>query len=252
VPASQGLLKVLEVAQETSRLSDGAFDVTVAPLVNLWGFGPGPMRDGIPDQDQIRSALARVGYQRLHLRSEPPGIRKERPDLVVDLSAIAKGYGVDLVAEHLDALGLENYLVEIGGEVWGKGHNARGTPWRIAIEKPSPAQRSVYAVVRLDGRGIATSGDYRNFFEQQGQRFSHTIDPTSGRPVIHDLASVTVLSPTVTRADALATALLVLGPEQGYRLAEQQGLAALFIIREGDGYKEKQTRLFEQFRVPAS
>jgi len=252
VAASEGLLEVLEIAQETSRISEGAFDITVGPLVNLWGFGPDATPDRVPDEAEIRSALAKVGYRRLHLQRAPPAIRKDLPDLYLDLSAIAKGYGVDAVAAHLESLGLESYLVEIGGEVWGKGHNARGTPWRIAIETPSVGERSVYAIVQLDGQGIATSGDYRNFFEQQGQRFSHSIDPATGRPVTHTLASVTVLGPSVTRADALATALLVLGPERGYRLAEQQGLAALFIMRQGNGFSERATPQFDHHRIPAS
>jgi thiamine biosynthesis lipoprotein len=252
VPTSPELLGVLEAAQETSRLSDGAFDVTVGPLVNLWGFGPGAARDRIPDDSEIQSAKARVGYRQLHLRSDPPAIKKDLPGLYLDLSAIAKGYGVDAVAAHLESLGLQNYLVEIGGEVWGKGSNARGTPWRIAIEKPSPGERAVYAVVQLDKVGIATSGDYRNYFELQGQRFSHTIDPATGRPVTHALASVTVLGKSVMQADALATALLVLGPERGYRLAEQHDLAALFIMNKDNGFNERATPQFDRYRVPSS
>ena len=248
VEASPQLLGVLQEAQQISRLSDGAFDISVGPLVNLWGFGPGARREQAPSPSEIQAAQARVGYQLLDLRADPPALRKTRPDLYLDLSAIAKGYAVDLLAAYLDSRGLANYLVEIGGEVWGRGHNRHGRPWRIAIEKPDPGSRSVHDVVQLDGQGIATSGDYRNFFEQGGRRYSHSIDPASGHPVEHDLASVTVLAPSVMRADALATALLVLGPERGLALAEHQGLAALFIIREGEGFSAVATPEFERYR----
>ena len=249
VTASPKLLAVLQTAQEISRLSDGAFDISVGPLVNLWGFGPTASRGQAPSLDQIQAARKRVGYQLLQLRADPPALRKARPDLYLDLSAIAKGYAVDLLAAYLNSQGLTNFLVEIGGEVWGRGHNRHGRPWRIAIEKPDPGSRSVHDIVELDGQGIATSGDYRNFFEQAGNRYSHSIDPASGRPVQHALASVTVLAPSVMRADALATALLVLGPERGLALAEQQGLAALFIMREGEGFSTRTTPEFERYRV---
>lgn len=249
VAASPELLSVLEEARAVSRLSGGAFDVSVGPLVNLWGFGPEKHLDQAPSEAEIQAARKRVGYRMLELRESPPGLRKARPDLYLDLSAIAKGYAVDLLAAHLNSLGLNNYMVEIGGEVWGRGHNRKGIPWRIAIEKPDPASRSVQEIIGLDGLGVATSGDYRNFFEQNGHHYSHSIDPGTGRPVAHNLASVTVLAPSVMHADALATALLVLGPERGLELAEQQGLAVLFIIREEEGFREHATPEFARYRV---
>jgi thiamine biosynthesis lipoprotein len=248
VDASQELVTVLQEAQHVSALTEDAFDVTVGPLVNLWGFGP--EREGskrIPSQDAIEEAMAKVGYTRVHVRVSPPGIKKEIPDLYLDLSAIAKGYAVDRVAERLESCGCNNYMVEVGGEVRVKGHNARAIPWRIAIEKPTGGERSAYKILELQGQALATSGDYRNYFEADGQRYSHTINPATGRPIAHRLASVTVISRTSMFADAMATALLVLGPERGYLLAERNGLAAFFIIKADKGFTDRSTSAFGQF-----
>jgi len=247
IDASRELVEVLKQAQHVSVLTNGAFDVTVGPLVNLWGFGPLPGNDQVPSEQEIREAMNRVGYTGLQVRSSPPGIRKDRPDLYVDLSAIAKGYAVDAVAEHLQALGIDDYMVEIGGEIQAKGRNARDRLWRIAIEKPSTGSRSLHRVIELSNVGIATSGDYRNYFEKEGKRYSHTIDPMTGRPVTHKLASVTVAHPSTMQADALATALMALGPEAGYRFAEQHKLAAFFIVNSDDGFYDKATTAFRQY-----
>jgi thiamine biosynthesis lipoprotein len=221
--------------------------VTVGPLVNLWGFGPGRGEDRVPSATEVEEARARVGYARLEVRDPPPAVRKAIPDLYVDLSAIAKGYGVDRVSEYLESQGVGRYLVEVGGEVRGRGRNARGTPWKVAVERPAEGERAAYAVVEVDGVGVATSGDYRNFFEKDGRRYSHTIDPATGRPVTHALASVTVVSDTCMTADALATGLNVLGPEAGYALAEREGIAALFIVREGQGFARRATAAFARY-----
>lgn len=250
VAASPELVAVLTEANRVSRLSGGAFDVTVGPLVNLWGFGPGGGGDRAPSKEEVAAARARVGYTHLEVRSSPPSVRKAIPDLYVDLSAIAKGYGVDRVADRLGELGVDRYLVEIGGEVRGLGHNGRGMPWRLAIERPVPGERVAYAAIEVDGVGVATSGDYRNFFGRDGRRYSHTIDPATGRPVTHDLASVTVVSATCTTADALATALNVLGPQVGYALAEQQGIAAFFIAHEDLGFAHRATMAFARHGRP--
>jgi len=246
---SQSLAGVLKQAQHVSVLTHGAFDVTVGPLVNLWGFGPSPGNDQVPSDQEIREAMNRVGYTALQVRSSPPAIRKDRADLYVDLSAIAKGYAVDAVAGHLQALGIGDYMVEIGGEIQAKGRNARDTFWRIAIEKPSTGSRSLHTVVKLNDVGIATSGDYRNYFEKEGRRYSHTIDPMTGRPVTHKLASVTVAHPSAMQADAMATALMALGPEAGYRFAEQHKLAVFLIIKSEDGFYDKTTTAFRQYLV---
>jgi thiamine biosynthesis lipoprotein len=242
--ASPALVTVVDEALRVSALTRGAFDVTVGPLVNLWGFGPGRGGDRVPSDAEVEDARSRTGHARLQVRHDPPALRKATSDLYVDLSAIAKGYAVDQLAEHLEARQVGRYLVEVGGEVRGRGRNARGTPWRVAIERPSPAERSAYAVIPVDGVGVATSGDYRNYFEQDGRRYSHTIDPATGRPIEHTLASVTVVSPTAMTADALATGLMVLGPDAGYALAEREGIAAFFIVRDGEGFVDRATPAF--------
>ena len=232
---SPELVAVVAAAQRVSAASAGAFDITVGPLVNLWGFGPTPSAEDLPTAGDLQAARARVGWRQLEVQSQPPALRKSRADLSVDLSAIAKGYAVDQLAGLVEAHGLEDYLVEIGGELRGRGVNGRSEPWRIAIERPDANQRAVFEVVALRDISMATSGDYRNFVEIDGKRYSHTIDPASGRPVSHRLASVTVLADDCMQADAWATALLVLGPERGLELAEQLGLAALFIEHARDG-----------------
>lgn len=246
VAVSPELVRVLGAAQRVSRASGGAFDVTVGPLVDLWGFGPAPRPEQLPDATAIAAARARVGWQRLALRPDPPALRKSHPELHVDLSAIAKGYAVDRVAAVLEEAGLSDYLVEIGGELRARGVNGRGAAWRIAIERPEPGRRAVFRVVALRDLGMATSGDYRNFFELGGQRYSHTVDPATGRPVEHQLVSVTVLAEAAMLADAWATALLVLGPERGARLADSEGLAAALIRQDGDGFVLETTPAFDR------
>lgn len=247
IPVSRELLSVLQEAKRTSEQTGGAFDVTVGPLVNLWGFGPQDTARQVPTEAEISAARARVGFRKLAIRSEPPAINKSIPDLYVDLSAIAKGYGVDQVVQHLASRGIENYLVEIGGELHAAGHSGRGTPWRVAVERPDARNRSVHQILELRAGGMATSGDYRNFYEKDGKRYAHTIDPATGRPVTHELASVTVLMPDALRADALATALMVLGPEAGFQMAESQGIAAFFVVRKGKDYSDRATESFKTY-----
>nr|VFJ63841.1 MAG: thiamine biosynthesis lipoprotein [Candidatus Kentron sp. DK] len=253
-PISRDLYTVVAEALEVSRLTDGAFDVTVGPLVNLWGFGPPapPMApDGQPPVDEVavRGALARIGYQKIRLRANPPAIAKKASGVYVDLSAIAKGFAVDKIAQYLERKGISGYLVDIGGELRAKGTKPDGKPWRVAIEKPTPGGRAVHRVITIDGQAVATSGDYRNYFERDGKRYSHTIDPKTGYPVTHDLASVTIIAPSAMRADALATAFSVLGPEIGYRLARQKKIPAWFISRSGARFKDRHTSAFARFMV---
>jgi thiamine biosynthesis lipoprotein len=238
---------VVNEALQVAQLTGGAFDVTVAPLVNLWNFGPARHTgDRVPAPEEIEEAKARVGWQNLEVRLSPPAVRKKRADVSLDLSGIAKGFAVDQVAELLDRRGIANYMVDVGGEVRARGHNPNGDPWRIGVESPVAGTREVYKVLALDGLAVATSGDYRNYFEKDGVRYCHILDPKSGRPVTHKLASVSVLGPSCTRADALATALVVMGPERGYNLAEQEKLAVLFIIKSDAGFVEKATPEFER------
>jgi thiamine biosynthesis lipoprotein len=166
------------------------------------------------------------------------------PELTLDLSAIAKGFGVDQVAEALEREGIEHYMVEVGGEVRTRGSNPSGEAWRIAIEKPDPSHRDMQVILPLNDLSMATSGDYRNYYEEEGRRISHMIDPRSGWPVTHAVASVSVVDEECVQADAFATALLVLGPE-GFELAEELGLAAYFLERSPDGgFTERRTTAF--------
>ena len=247
VTVSPALLTVIEEALRVSGLTGGAFDVTVGPLVNLWGFGPTMTEDDIPADEEITSARARVGYRHVHTQHSPSALKKDRADIAIDLSAIAKGYAVDQVAKYLESLAIANYLVEIGGELKAKGRNPQDQAWTIAIEEPAPGKRAIKRVIQITDRGLATSGDYRNFFEKDGRRYSHAMDPRTGRPVQHRLASVTVVSETAMQADAMATALLVLGPEAGYALAQQEELAAFFIVINDDGFAEKSTPEFKHY-----
>jgi thiamine biosynthesis lipoprotein len=242
VEVSAGLATVVATARAVSRLTGGAFDVTVAPLVDLWGFGPTVRPAGVPPPAAIAAARERVGYRRVHVRRRPPALRKSLPDVALDLSAIAKGYALDRVAERLEALGVEGFMVEIGGEVRARGPSPEGGPWRIGIERPVAGGGSIEAVACIDDAALATSGDYRNAFELDGRRYTHTIDPGTGWPVAHGLASVSVVDASAMCADALATALMVLGPEKGWRLAERRGVAALFVVRTGEGFHERATR----------
>jgi thiamine biosynthesis lipoprotein len=244
IPVSTELCQAVEAAQVISDFTDGAFDVTVGPLVNLWGFGPD---DGIaepPSPDAVRAAMSNTGHARLHADCERPALRKESAGIYVDLSAFAKGHAVDKVADLLDDRSLPDYLVEIGGELRLRGVNAKSEPWAIAIETPDPDSRSVRTVVHLTNTAMATSGDYRNFFEHGGRRYSHTIDPRNGFPVTHEGASVTVVANTAAFADAAATALLVMGPDEGLALAERESIAAYFLLRLGSGFEERVSSLF--------
>lgn len=246
VPVSRDFYAVLSTALAIGWQSEGAYDVTVAPLVDLWGFGPaGPVR-APPTDDAVTDLLEQVGQDQLRLDGQDLRVMK-RTALTLDFSSIAKGYAVDRIALWLTGQGLDRYLVEVGGEMRLSGMSARGDPWRIAIEQPDSAARSVGDAVRLTDVAVATSGDYRNFFEVDGKRYSHSIDPRSGYPVAHDLVSVTVVERSAMLADAWATALTVLGVEQGMAVAQAQGLAVYFIRRQGREFKRSYSPAFEQF-----
>lgn len=240
--------EVVAAAQVLAAQSGGAFDVTVGPLVNLWGFGPEP-GGRTPAAADIEAARRDVGYQRLDVTQAPPRLRKTGP-LYVDLSAIAKGHGVDRVAQALERAGCDAMLVDVGGEVRGHGPSPAGRAWRIGVEVPDPDRAGiVQRVVSLESGSLATSGDYRNFVVRDGHRYVHTIDPRTGYPVEHALASVTVLHPSAMWADGYATLLSVLGPEAGMAFALRHELAALFLVREASRFEERYTPQFESFLV---
>ncbi|MCZ6829666.1 MAG: FAD:protein FMN transferase [Gammaproteobacteria bacterium] len=244
-PVSAGFLEVFSLARQVTLASDGAYDVSVAPLVELWGFGPGAGAS-IPGQAQIDAAMQRVGEAYVDMDVPGQRLRKQRP-LALDFSSIAKGYGVDKLGQWLEQQGHVNYMVEIGGEIRVRGHSPRGTPWRIAIEKPEPVAREAVAVLEITDQAVATSGDYRNFFEVDGVRYSHSIDPRKGRPVRHQLVSVTVVHRSTTLADAWATALIVLGPEQALKTALRESLAVYLISREPGGLRVDKTPAIETY-----
>lgn len=244
-PVSDALMQVLTTAITISKKSHGAFDITVGPLVNLWGFGPEYRPTLIPTEAEIQERKAQVGYDKLSIQQNPPAVKKSFPALYCDLSAIAKGFGVDQVASYLDSLAVENYMVEIGGEITVKGRNHHGKLWQIGIATPDTSF-AINKVIGLTNVSVATSGDYRNYFEFNDRRYSHTIDPATGRPITHKLASVTIIQPNCMLADAWATAIDVLGPEKGYALARSEELPALLIVREVSQFVEKMTPEFEK------
>lgn len=237
---------VLSQALMLARQTGGAFDPTVGPLVNVWGFGPSPMSLTVPGQAVLDAARARVGYQQLQ-RDDSEAQLLQRGGVYLDLSAIAKGHAVDRVADFLALRGFHSYLVEIGGELRAAGKKPGGEPWRIAVEQPVPGLRDVATVVSLSDMALATSGDYRNFYEVDGQRFAHIIDPRTGMPVSHGVASVTVVHARCGMADGLATALTVLGEQEGLAFAETLGLAVLFLVRDGDRFREVSSSAYQAF-----
>jgi len=237
-PVPRDTALVVREALAVSRLTDGAFDVTVFPLVQLWGFGPGGQKGRVPSDAEIAAALKRVGWQKLEARLDPPALRKSQADVAVDLSALCPGYASDCLGEQLESLGVRDYLVEVGGEFRARGNGALGPGWRVGVERPpvraGDLQSSLAATVMLTNQTLATSGDYRNFFTAAGRRFSHHLDPHTGRPTESSIASVSVVHASTMRADALGTGLTVLGYERAWALAQREKLGALFIFRDGE------------------
>ena len=236
-------IHVVERALQIAEATDGFFDPTVAPLVDLWGFGPIVGQSDLPDLAELEQLQTQVGYAQLVVNEEAETLTKLAPR-ALDLSAIAKGYAVDLVADYLGQKGFANYLVEVGGEMRFSGTKPDRVAWRIAIENPDSASRSVFRILEISTGAVATSGDYRNFFEVNGQRYSHTIDPKTGYPVVHDLASVTVVTPLCIDADAYATAFMAMGKEPALKLAEAKNLAVLLIYKEGSTFRSWQSSQF--------
>ncbi|WP_343226075.1 FAD:protein FMN transferase [Psychromonas sp. psych-6C06] len=224
--------------------SNGAFDVTVGPLVNLWGFGPDKKPIKVPSDETIKKRQQWVGSQYLGVRDNT--LYKAKPELYVDLSSIAKGYGVDVVAQYLESRGINDYLVDIGGELRAKGVKPQNEQWMLAIERPNIGQ-NVQRLLQIGDNAIATSGDYRNYYEFDGIRYSHTIDPKTGKPINHKLVSVTVIHESSMMADGLATVISVLGPEEGLTFAKQQKLAVFLLVKQGDEYIEQFTAEFKPY-----
>ena len=245
VEISVGLQRVIKESIRLGEISEGKLDVTVGPLVNLWGFGPEHRPDNVPSDELLARTKAKIGLRYLSLNGNK--LTKAIPELYVDLSTTAKGYGVDVVAELIEQRGIENYLVEIGGEMRIKGFKSSGELWHVAIEKPMSNERSVYQILVPKDNAVATSGDYRNYFEESGTRFSHIIDPDTGKPIHHKLVSVTVIHPSSMTADGLSTAMMVMGEEKAYKFATEHGIAAYIISKTDDGFKEQVTEKFMPF-----
>lgn len=249
--ASPHLLELVALAKQVSEQSGGAFDVTVGPLVDAWGFGPDPREREQLSDAEIRELRAIVGDHELEVDRAKGTLRKTAAGLRVDLSAIAKGHGCDRVATVVNAAGYENTMVEIGGEIWAQGSSPNGEDWKVGVERPTgdaAGSRAVQRILKVSDVGVATSGDYRNYWEQDGVRYSHTIDPRTGRPISHRLVSVTVVHPESSAlADAWSTALTVLGPSEGPALAERLGLAAYFLVRTESGFEARSSPAFAAY-----
>lgn len=231
------LYDVLQRAAKVSEATDGAFDVTVMPLVNAWGFG---FKHGeLPTDQQVDSLRALVGWKNIGLTADSL-LTKTDPRISIDLGAIAKGYGVDRVAKLLREHGVRNYMIEIGGEIAVKGSNPKGHPWQIGVSTPTEQAESgkqeLQTVLTLHDKALATSGNYRNFYIKDGRKYAHTIDPRTGRPVQHSLLSATVLAPDCATADAYATAFMVMGIDEAKKvLKKHRELRAYFIYEATDG-----------------
>jgi len=246
--------RVVARAQEISEQSGGTFDITVGPAVDAWQFGPSKKATfKVPTDEQIEQLQQRIGYQKVSVRADPPALKKSNPDIQIDLSAIAKGYAVDQVGETLAELGYKNFMVEVGGEVITRGFRESGTKWRIGVEAPAELERKLGKIAELTDIAMATSGDYRNYQAVGAKRFSHTIDPTTARPVEHSLASASVIAPDCMTADAVATAVMVLGAEEGMKLCQKMNLELFTITRNldfGDKFTESSTEKFPFAAVP--
>ena len=238
------LVANVAVARDVWTLSDGRYDITIAPLIDLWGFDAKGRVEKMPDVFALADAREHIGMEKLDFRTNPPALRKKDKNVRINLSSIAKGAAIDVIVDTLESQGINNYLVEIGGEIRAKGLNDKGTLWTVGIEVPDALRGSIQRAVSLDNIALATSGDYRNYYEENGRRYSHIIDPVRGVPVSHKLASVSVFADTTIHADALATMLFVLGEDKGFKVASDNGITALFVVRDGNGFKELATQSY--------
>ncbi|WP_435404316.1 FAD:protein FMN transferase ApbE [Klebsiella quasipneumoniae] len=250
-PVSEAMADIVTLSLRIGAKTHGAMDITVGPLVNLWGFGPDKQPVATPDAQAIAAAKARTGLQHLQVISQSGRqfLQKDIPDLFVDLSTVGEGYAADHLARLMEQEGISRYLVSVGGALVSRGMNGEGKPWRVAIQKPTDQENAVQAIVDINGHGISTSGSYRNYYELDGKRISHVIDPQTGQPITHKLVSVTVIAPTALEADGWDTGLMVLGPEKAQQVVREQGLAVYMIVKEGEGFKTWMSPQFRTFLV---
>ena len=249
IDISADFAKVLQEAIRLNKVTEGSLDVTVGPVVNLWGFGPEKRPERKPTPEQLAERQSWVGIDKIHLdmSGKTPTLSKALPQVYIDLSSIAKGFGVDQVADVLEQNHVQNYMVEIGGEIRAKGKNAENKAWQIAIEKPNnTGERAVQEVIGLNNMAMATSGDYRIYFEENGQRFAHEIDPKTGYPIQHHLASITVLAPSSMTADGLSTGLFVLGEDKALEVAEKENIPVYLIMKKEQGFETKMSSAFQK------
>lgn len=250
---SAELAALVNAALEVGKSSRGAFDITVAPLVRLWGFGPDASEGSpAPDQSEVTEARETIGLARVQVRAEPPALRKDTAALQVDLNGIVPGYAVDRISARFEKMDVRDYLVDIGGEIRARGRNRDGEPWRVAVERPRDERSRPFMVLSIDGKAVATSGGYRHYIERGGERVTHTIDPRTGYPIVERAASVVVIHDEGMYADAWATAMNVLGPEEGYALAVQLDIAAMFVLERDGSFQPKATPAFEPFILVAA
>lgn len=247
-PVSAGMADAVVTSMRIGQLTGGAMDITIGPLVNLWGFGPDKQPVKMPTPEQIADARQRIGLQHLKVIQQSDGqyLQKDLQGMYVDLSTVGEGYATDHLARLIEGNGISNYLVSVGGAVVSRGHNPKGNPWQVAIQKPTDKETAVQAIVDLQGMGISTSGSYRNYYELDGKRLSHIIDPATGAPITHKLVSATVIAPTALEADGWDTGLMVLGTHKALALAEKEHLAVYLITKEGNTFK---TYMSPQFKA---
>ena len=245
---SKEIAQLVQTSLELSQLTEGAFDITIAPLVRHWGFGAGASPQLVGTFEELSSTAAllkeRTGYEKLSVRLDPPALKKEISELTIDFSGIAKGFAVDCIAELLDAHNITDYLIEVGGETRSKGKRSPERDWIVGIEKPTIQFSGAQQAFPLKNQSLATSGSYLQVRQIDGQQVSHLIDPRTGLPAqigragTDELVSAAVLAPNCTRADALATAMFVLGEQKGLELANRHKIAVLFLLKTGDEIRE--------------
>lgn len=231
-PVPPELIQVVELARDIASKTGGAVDITLAPMIDLWGFGATGPAPSIPTGLQIAEAKTHCGWQHLHSRLDPPALKKDIPSLRLNVASVTEGFVIDELIALLKPQGLSDFLLEVGGEVAAVGHAPEGTPWRVGIQTPETTPGDALQTLPLRDLCIATSGNYRHRFETNGQSYSHLIDPRSGRPITHPLTSVSVIHPSSALADGYATALMILGPERGRKIAEKLGLRVFWITAD--------------------
>ena len=231
------LAKMVSQSKAIHDQSQGAFDITVAPLIDLWGFDKNGRITKAPSTHELNKVLNYIGADKIHVDMTNNTIKKDAPYITINLSAIAKGGGVDAVVMLLEEQGFTNYLVEIGGEVYARGTKRDSTLWRVGIETPHTISGMINSVVTLNNTALATSGDYRNYFEENGVRYSHIINPTTGKPIFHKIASASVLASSTSLADGWATAMMTLGEKRGIEIATKNNIAVFMLVRDGNTFK---------------